>query len=484
MMRLALACALQCCPDILLLDEPTNHLDLEGVLWLQQHLQQASETTVVLVSHNAAFLDAVSTDIIHFHQKGLHYYPGNYSEFQKTKMDKDAFTNNSEDALGRQRKHMELSVKKMEKAATGKGGDQKKLGQVASRKKKLDRHGLEKNIHGHRFKCQHNVYLDGSSIRQGAVNENALGWKNGKMTRRSVAAQVDRETVFRFPEVDPLPCGPDAPLVQCRDVFFSFSGSGGNVGADNTKVSQSNQQLLGGKGQQQSIAATRPLLEGVNLDLTLKSRVVLLGHNGSGKSTLLRLIADAGEVNVGLGSGGEREPLQPTKGQIAVYRNTRMGLFTQRHQEKLNMTQSPLQHLTQVFPSTNEEDLRKQLGSCGICGDLALMPIGTLSGGQKSRVVLSELMLHRPHILLLDEPTNHLDMPSIDALKEALCGYSGGVVLVSHDQGLITDMVDSDKGELWTVYKRRVERRDGGMEEYITEVEERLSRKGARGKGL
>ncbi|CAM9702449.1 unnamed protein product [Discosporangium mesarthrocarpum] len=141
------------------------------------------------------------------------------------------------------------------------------------------------------------------------------------------------------------------------------------------------------------------------------------------------------------------------------------------------MTQSPLQHMAKVFPGTIEVDLRKQLGSCGVSGSLALQPIKTLSGGQKSRVVLSELLMHRPHIMLLDEPTNHLDMASIEALRVALGSFAGGVVIVSHDQALISDMLGEGRGELWSVSRRQVTQREGGLEEYVAEVEERLRRK-------
>jgi energy-coupling factor transporter ATP-binding protein EcfA2 len=86
-MRVALACALFNSPDLLMLDEPTNHLDLQAVLWLQQYLE-TYVGTVIVVSHDRAFLDAVATDIIHFHLKRLDYYPGNFSAFQQQREEK------------------------------------------------------------------------------------------------------------------------------------------------------------------------------------------------------------------------------------------------------------------------------------------------------------------------------------------------------------------------------------------------------------
>eukprot|EP00903_Cladosiphon_okamuranus_P015062 g13935.t1 len=474
MTRVSLACALFCRPDLLLLDEPTNHLDLEGVLWLSRQLSEGiGDTTVLMVSHDAAFLDAVATDIILFRLKQLTYYAGNYSAYMKTKSDQDVAANRTQDNLDKQRKHIEESVRKMTKAASGKGGDQKKSGQVASRTKKLERHGLERDANGHRWKAQ-TVANTGSSIRAGCANE--LTNRGGKTVRRSLAAHVDKETVFKFASVTPLSCALDAPIVQCRGVSFSFPPPATkNRGAPSAAKSQS-----------------RPLLEGVTLDLTRRSRVVLVGRNGSGKSTLLKLIAAATEAGGGAGVAARGDGLAPTEGTIVRNHNARVGLFTQHHAERLRMSESPLQHMLRVFSGVegiNEAELRRQLGCCGITGHLALQQMRSLSGGQKSRVVLAELMTHRPHLLLLDEPTNHLDLASIDALKNALEGYGGGVILASHDQALISDMLDEEededsglaRAELWEVKGRRVQRREeGGIALYLEELAALAEKREAR----
>jgi ATPase subunit of ABC transporter with duplicated ATPase domains len=97
------------------------------------------------------------------------------------------------------------------------------------------------------------------------------------------------------------------------------------------------------------------------------------------------------------------------------------------------------------------EEARKYLGRFGLSGDLALRPIRTLSGGQKSRLAFAELAWRQPHILLLDEPTNHLDIETIEAMAMAINKFEGGVVLVSHDERLIQLCAD----ELWHVERRQ-----------------------------
>ena len=129
----------------------------------------------------------------------------------------------------------------------------------------------------------------------------------------SLAAHVDKETVFKFPAVTPLSCAVDAPIVQCRGVSFSFPPSAAGPPS-------------AGKSHSQS----QPLLEGVTLDLTRRSRVVLVGRNGSGKSTLLKLIAAATDAGGGAGvAAGGGGGLAPTEGTIVRSHNARVGLFTQ-----------------------------------------------------------------------------------------------------------------------------------------------------------
>jgi ABC-type Mn2+/Zn2+ transport system ATPase subunit len=99
---------------------------------------------------------------------------------------------------------------------------------------------------------------------------------------------------------------------------------------------------------------------------------------------------------------------------------------------------TPVQFLASKFPGKTEQEYRSHLGNFQISGMTGLQMIGTLSGGQKSRVAFAVLSLQQPHILLLDEPTNHLDIEGLDALMIALQKWNGGVIIISHDERFIT----------------------------------------------
>ena len=156
-------------PHLLLLDEPTNHLDIKGIMWLQRYLCEEFRGTLLCVSHDRAFIDAVATEIMIMHNNQLDYFSGNLTEFDQQAAEKGAGLEKQVAALDRKRAHIESSVNKMKQQASGKKGDQKKSAQVASRQKKLGRMGLEKAADGSKHNCQKH------GIRRGALNENDGG---------------------------------------------------------------------------------------------------------------------------------------------------------------------------------------------------------------------------------------------------------------------------------------------------------------------
>uniref|UniRef100_UPI00358FC8F0 ATP-binding cassette sub-family F member 3 isoform X2 n=1 Tax=Myxine glutinosa TaxID=7769 RepID=UPI00358FC8F0 len=197
----------------------------------------------------------------------------------------------------------------------------------------------------------------------------------------------------------------------------------------------------------------------INLSLDLESRVCIVGENGTGKTTLLKLL---------LGD------LSPISGIRHAHRNLKLGYFSQHHVDQLTMHLNAVQVLASHFPGSPEESYRQQLGRYGVSGELALRPVATLSGGQKSRVAFALITMASPNLYVLDEPTNHLDMETIEALGKSLCNFQGGVVLVSHDERLICSVCK----ELWVCGEGGVQRVDGGFQEYKGLLEEQFRKEG------
>jgi ATP-binding cassette, subfamily F, member 3 len=189
------------------------------------------------------------------------------------------------------------------------------------------------------------------------------------------------------------------------------------------------------------------VLRQLNLGIAPGDRIGLLGLNGAGKSTLVRALA------------GDLEPLA---GRLTATRNLNIGYFAQHQIEQLDLAASPLLHLQRLAPDTAEQRLRNFLGGFDFHGDMATGPVGPLSGGEKSRLVLAMLVWRAPNLLLLDEPTNHLDLDMRHALTLALQGFEGAVITVSHDRHLLASTVD----EYWLVAHGAVTRFAGDLDDY------------------
>jgi ATP-binding cassette subfamily F protein 3 len=223
----------------------------------------------------------------------------------------------------------------------------------------------------------------------------------------------DPDYKFEFPTPDDRP---GAPIISFSDASFGYPGG--------------------------------PILfKNLNFGIDLDSRIAMVGPNGIGKSTILKLIA------------GE---LQPSSGTVFRSAKVRIAVFSQHHVDGLDLTSNPLLYMMRCYPGVPEQKLRSHLGSLGVTGNLALQPMYTLSGGQKSRVAFAKITFKKPHILLLDEPSNHLDLDAVEALIQGLVLFQGGILMVSHDEHLISGSVE----ELWAVSDGKVSAFHGTFQDY------------------
>ncbi len=170
---------------------------------------------------------------------------------------------------------------------------------------------------------------------------------------------------------------------------------------------------------------TRPVLSGIDLNIERGDRIGVVGPNGAGKSTLLKALSGS---------------LPPLRGAVEWGRDVRLGYFAQHLTESLNLNatvESELQK--QAHPDVTPQELRNLAGSLLFREEQDLKKrVGVLSGGEKSRVALGQILLQKCPILVLDEPTNHLDFDTVESLSQALAEYSGTLIAVSHDRDFIS----------------------------------------------
>ncbi|GAA5141321.1 ATP-binding cassette domain-containing protein [Thalassotalea piscium] len=189
------------------------------------------------------------------------------------------------------------------------------------------------------------------------------------------------------------------------------------------------------------------ILTQASITLVPGSRIGLLGRNGAGKSTLIKSLA--GDIDI---LSGERYCAQ----ELTI------GYFSQHQLEQLHLSSSAIEHIIRAKPSYGELQARNFLGRFGFSGDQALSAINTMSGGEKTRLVLALIVLEKPQLLLLDEPTNHLDLEMRQALVLALQEFSGAIILIAHDRYLLESCVD----EFYIVANGKIAEFDGDIDDY------------------
>ncbi len=381
-MRLQLARALMCPSDLLLLDEPTNHLDLDALVWLEAWLKRY-QGTMLVISHDREFLDAVTDVTVHIESAKLTRYGGNYSKFEDLRAEQMALQQGAYSKQQDKIAHLQKFIARFKAKAS-------KAKQAQSRVKALDR--MEKIA--------------------------------------PLLAEAD--FTFEFKEPANLP----NPMLSMQNAYFGYPAP------------------------EDAPAGTPPtvIVQNVSKSVLAGQRIGILGANGQGKSTLVKTIARA---------------LAPISGEMTEGKGLNIGYFAQQELDVLRPADNPLEHMIRLVKETTaagrisgqgtrEQDLRSFLGMFNFGGDMVKQSVGSMSGGEKARLVLCMIVWQRPNLLLLDEPTNHLDLATREALSMALNEFEGTVMLVSHDRALLRAVCD----EFWMVSKGGVEPFDGDLDDY------------------
>ena len=369
-MRLQLARALMCPSDLLLLDEPTNHLDLDALVWLEAWLKRY-EGTLIVISHDREFLDAVTQVTVHIEHAQLTRYGGNYSQFEE---------------LRAQQLTLQQSAFERQQA------------KIAHLQKFIDR-----------FKAQ------ATKARQAQSRVKAL-----ERMEKIAPVLASADFTFEFQEPANLP----NPMLVLNDAAFGYRTEDG----------------------QENV-----ILRNVSKTVLAGQRIGILGANGQGKSTLVKTVA---------------RTLPALAGKVTEGKGLAIGYFAQQELDVLRGEDHPLGHMVRLARElgidAREQELRNFLGSFNFSGDMVQQPVGSMSGGEKARLVLAMIVWQRPNLLLLDEPTNHLDLATREALSMALNEFEGTVMLVSHDRALLRAVCD----EFWLVGRGQVGPFDGDLDDY------------------
>jgi ATP-binding cassette, subfamily F, member 3 len=354
--------------DVLMLDEPTNHLDLETTQWLENYLRSL-DATILLVSHDRAFLDAVVDHVLHIEGGTASVYACGYAAFVQQRAER--------------RSSQQRAFDKQQKVI---------------------------------------------AAEQDFIRRNIAGGNSRQAKGR-------RRRLERLPRLS-------APTAEDTSVM-ALDLRAAERGGDQVLVAEDVAVAVPG----------RMLLEGFSTRVLRGETVGLVGPNGAGKSTLLRTIL------------GERAP---ESGTVRVGDSIRVAYYRQ------DLAQVPADTtlydvIANLRPMWSRGQVQGHLGRFGFSGDAVLRRTQHLSGGEKARVALAVMMLSGANLLVLDEPTNHLDVESIEALEDALEGFDGTVLLVSHDRALLRNLVT----RTWVLHERHMTDFPGGFEEWETLSAER-----------
>ena len=388
--RLNLALVLLADPQVLLLDEPTNHLDIAMLEWLEEWLAGFSGAALI-VSHDRTFLDRTVNRILAMDQQKhtVREYPGNYSDY----------------------------------AAQVEQERQKQWATYRDQQSEIRR--VKQDIA--RTKAQaERTEREASSVRIGGEKMKFKGYKDYQQSIAKKVAQKSKARERKLERYLDSEERVERPL-SSRNMRLDFGGTA-HLG----------RSVLHLKELSVGYEKERPLLTGLNLDVTPAARIVLTGPNGSGKTTLLRTIAGR---------------LPPLGGVIERGPSVKLGYMTQE-QTGIDPALSPLQTIRPAF--ANDTAARTFLSYFLFTGDEPLRSNSQLSYGQRARLALAQMVVAGCNVLLLDEPINHLDIPSRESASRvpSCSSFEGTVLAVVHDRYFI----DRFASDVWWVENRSIHR--------------------------
>ena len=369
--RAALALAFTLAPQLLLLDEPTNHLDMRAIRLLEARSQDElkNQRSLVVITHDRAFLDKVATRIVELDRGVLRSYPGNFAAYET-------------------RKEEELAAEELER-------------------RRFDK-----------FWAQEEVWIRKGIEARRTRNEGRV--KRLEQLRRERAARRDQMGSIRM--------------------SIDAGEKSGKIVAEVKGLSKSFGDCV--------------IVKDLDFTLMRGDRLGLIGRNGAGKSTLIKLL---------LGK------IQPDAGTVKLGTNIKLAYFDQLR-EQLDLTKTVA---ATISPGSDWVEIggeRKHI--IAYLGDFlfpprrANVPVSSLSGGERNRLLLARLFALPANLLVLDEPTNDLDIDSLELLEQTLAVYPGTIILVSHDRrfldNVVTEVLAPEGDGKWREYV-------GGYTEWFTQ---------------
>lgn len=369
--RAALALAFTLAPQLLLLDEPTNHLDMRAIRLLEARSQDElkNQRSLVVITHDRAFLDKVATRIVELDRGVLRSYPGNFAAYET-------------------RKEEELAAEELER-------------------RRFDK-----------FWAQEEVWIRKGIEARRTRNEGRV--KRLEQLRRERAARRDQMGSIRM--------------------SIDAGEKSGKIVAEVKGLSKSFGDCV--------------IVKDLDFTLMRGDRLGLIGRNGAGKSTLIKLL---------LGK------IQPDAGTVKLGTNIKLAYFDQLR-EQLDLSKTVAETISPGSDWVEIGGERKHI--IAYLGDFlfpprrANVPVSSLSGGERNRLLLARLFALPANLLVLDEPTNDLDIDSLELLEQTLAVYPGTIILVSHDRrfldNVVTEVLAPEGDGKWREYV-------GGYTEWFTQ---------------